>query len=251
LIDENKIYSRHSSHCPEVFRGQWAEKHDAYLKSGRWQVTLAGNTVPVLLIPKPKKKPGEPPELCMVIDLHERSSNTRKLTSPLSNIEGMLQHVASKPFQLALDLKATYKQIQIVLEHVFRSAVTMPDGNMVSLVMQMGDCNALAIYQVLINHLFSSFIGRFMDVYLDNIIIYSDTLKEHLRHVRSILSILEREKLYLSKKKLFFLATELDVLGHKIDNPGIRMDLDKVNKLESAGKLRLTSWVLGFCGIFV
>jgi hypothetical protein len=130
---------------------------------------LAGNTVPVLLIPKPKKKLGEPPELCTVIDLHERNSNTRKLMSPLPDMEGILWCVASKPFQSALDLKAAYEQIQIVLEHVSRSAVTMPDGNMASLVMQMGDCNAPATYQALMNHLFSSFIGRFMDVYLDDI----------------------------------------------------------------------------------
>jgi hypothetical protein len=89
---------------------------------------------------------------------------------------------------------------------------------MVSLVMQMGDCNALATYQALMNHLFFSFIGRFMDVYLDDIIIYSDTLEEHVTHVKNVLHILEKEKLYLRKKKLFFLATELNVPKHKIDN---------------------------------
>jgi Retroviral aspartyl protease len=98
LIDENKIYSWHPSHCPEVFRGQWAEKCDAYLRSGQWQITSAENTVPMLLIPKPKKKPGEPPELCTVIDLCERNFNTRKLTSPLPDMEGILRRIASKPF---------------------------------------------------------------------------------------------------------------------------------------------------------
>jgi hypothetical protein len=111
LIDENKIHSWRPSHCPEVFRGQWAEKRDTYLKSGQWQITSAENTVPVLLIPKPRKKLGEPPELCTVIDLRERNSNTRKLTSPLPDMEGVLQCIASKPFRSALDLKAAYKQI--------------------------------------------------------------------------------------------------------------------------------------------
>ena len=40
LIDENKMYPLHASHCPEVFRGQWAEKRDAYLKSGRLKMTM-------------------------------------------------------------------------------------------------------------------------------------------------------------------------------------------------------------------
>jgi len=71
------------------------------------------------------------------------------------------------------------------------TAVTTPDGNMVSTVLQQGDCNAPATYQVLMNHLFNEFIGNWMDVYLDNIIIYSNTLKGHMEHVRMVLRILE------------------------------------------------------------
>lgn len=55
LIDESKTYPWRASRCPEIFREQWAAKRDAYLKSGRWKVTTARNTVPMLLIPKPNK----------------------------------------------------------------------------------------------------------------------------------------------------------------------------------------------------
>ncbi|KAG2076413.1 hypothetical protein BDR04DRAFT_1208224, partial [Suillus decipiens] len=53
LIDENKIYPWRPSRCPEPLRPQWAEKRRSYLASGRWQVTSAGNTVPMLFIRKP------------------------------------------------------------------------------------------------------------------------------------------------------------------------------------------------------
>ncbi|KIK51833.1 hypothetical protein GYMLUDRAFT_109337, partial [Collybiopsis luxurians FD-317 M1] len=53
LIDESKILPWRPSKCPEKFRTQWAEKRDAYLHSGRWRVTSSGNTVPMMLIPKP------------------------------------------------------------------------------------------------------------------------------------------------------------------------------------------------------
>jgi hypothetical protein len=52
LIDETKTYPWRPSRCPEAFREQWAEKRNAYLKTGRWEITSAGNTVPMLLIPK-------------------------------------------------------------------------------------------------------------------------------------------------------------------------------------------------------
>ena len=184
--------------------------------------------VPMLLIPKPRK--GDlPAELRTVFDLRERNKNTYKLTSPLPDMDGMLRRTASKKYRSSVDMKSAYEQIRIDPKHVNRSTVTTPDGNMVSEVIQIGDCNAPATYQALMNHLFSAYIGRFMDIYLDDIVIYSDTLAEHLRHVKLVLDILKREKLYLSKSKLHFIAPELKILGPVIDDDGIRMDADKVD----------------------
>ena len=230
LIDESKTYSWRPSRCPEAFRAQWAEKRDAYIKSGRWKITSAGNTVPMLLIPKPGTNP---PLLRTVVDLRERNRNTHKKTSPLPDMDGMLRRTASKPFRTSLDLKNAYEQIRIIPEHVDRSAVTTPDGNMVSLVAQQGDCNAPATYQALMNFLFSSYIGRFMDIYLDDIVIYSDSLEEHAKHVRLVIDVLRREKLYLSQSKLHFIAPELKLLGRVIDDNGIRMDANKVDSVMS------------------
>lgn len=226
LIDEDKVYPWRPSRCPEVFREQWAEKRAAYINTGRWEVTTATNTMPMLLIPKPKK---DKPELRTVFDLRARNANTVKMTSPLPDIEGILRRAAKKPFRSMLDLKAAYEQIRVKPEHVPRTAVTTPDGNIVSNVVQQGDCNAPATYQALMNHLFSNYIGVFMDVYLDDILIYSDTLEEHVEHVKIVLSILHREKLYLSPDKLQFLIDQLEILGHIVDSEGIRMDPHKVD----------------------
>lgn len=228
LIDENKIYPWRPSRCPEVFRAQWNEKRDAYLKSGRWKLTTARNTSPMLLIPKPHK-PKNAPELRTVYDCRERNKNTVKLTSPLPDIDGVLRRVAAKKYRSVLDLTAAYEQIRIVPEHVDRSAMSTPDGNMVSLVLQMGDCNAPATYQSLMNYLFSSYVGHFLDVYLDDIIIYSDSLAEHIDHCQTAMDILLKEKLYLSKKKLRFLPVKLKLLGRVIGVDGIRMDPEKVD----------------------
>ena len=82
LIDESKTYPWRASRCPEIFRKQWVEKRDAYLKSGHWKMTTARNTMPMMLIPKPHK-PKDAQELHMVIDLHERNKNTKKMSSLL------------------------------------------------------------------------------------------------------------------------------------------------------------------------
>jgi len=153
------------------------------------------------------------------------------MTSPLPDIEGVLCCVAGKPFRSVLDLTAAYEQIRILPEHVECSAVMMPDGNMVSLVLQMGDCNVLATYQSLMNYIFSPYLGQFLDAYLDDIIIYSDSLDDHLIHCKLAMDVLQKEKLYLSKAKIWFLRTELNLLGCIIDVNGIRMDPKKVDSV--------------------
>jgi len=72
-----------------------------------------------------------------------------------------------------------------------------------------------------------------MDIYLDDIVVYSNSLEEHVTYVKLIIDILKREKLYLSKNKLHFLKKELKILGRIITDDGIRMDPDKVDNVLS------------------
>lgn len=51
------------------------------------------------------------------------------------------------------------------------------------------------------NHLFSEYIGNWMDVYLDDLVVYSETLEEHVKNCKTIMDILKRERFYLSRKK--------------------------------------------------
>jgi hypothetical protein len=77
LVDENKTYTWRASRCPEIFREQWAKKKDAYLKSGRWKLASARNTVPMLLIPMPHKpKNAQELRTTSIVDLRERNKNS-------------------------------------------------------------------------------------------------------------------------------------------------------------------------------
>ncbi len=81
------------------------------------------------------------------------------------------------------------------------------------------------------NHMFGLYISIFLDVYLDDIIVYSDTLEEHLEHSKLVFEILKKERFYLSKKKCHFLPPEVMILGHVVDHDGIRIDSEKVNNV--------------------
>ena len=123
LIDVNKIYPWRPSCCPKVFRPQWTDKQNTYIQTRRWKVTSIGNTVPMLLIPKPGTK-----KLRTVVDLHEQNKNMHKLSAPLPNIDGILQHVSKGRYHSIIDGQDAYEKIHIVFEHVDQSAVTTSNG---------------------------------------------------------------------------------------------------------------------------
>ena len=83
-------------------------------------MTSSGNTVPMLLIPKPGST-----KLRVVVDLCARNANTKKLSSPMPDIEGIKRHVARAKFRSIIDGKDAYEQIRIIPEHVSRTAVTI------------------------------------------------------------------------------------------------------------------------------
>jgi hypothetical protein len=91
------------------------------------------------------------------------NNNTIKQILPLLDPKGILKRAAKHFFQILMNKKDTYKQIKIEPKHIDRNAVTIPNGNMVSLVIQIGDCNMPATYQTLMNHIFSGYIRKHMD----------------------------------------------------------------------------------------
>ncbi|QRV72267.1 Transposon Ty3-I Gag-Pol polyprotein [Ceratobasidium sp. AG-Ba] len=229
-IDNNKSYSWRISCCPDALRGQWEEKLNAYINSGRWEYATGKNAIPMLLIPK-KGLGGV--SLRTVLDKREQNANTYKLASPLPDIQEILWKVSQYKFKSLIDSTDAYEQIRIEPKDVPKSIFTTPSGTMISHVMQQGDCNAGATYQLLMNSIFSKQIGLFMHVFLDDIVIFTNTIEEHMQRIREVLGILRKEKLYLSPKKMQFFAKELHILGHIIDDKGILMDPHKVDSVNN------------------
>ncbi|KAJ2935130.1 hypothetical protein H1R20_g1983, partial [Candolleomyces eurysporus] len=118
-------------------------------------------------------------------------------------------------------------------EHIPLTAVTTPFGLYEFVVMPMGFRNAPSIHQRRVSRALKAYIGKFCHVYLDDIIIWSDTVEEHLRHVRLVLEALRAHKLYLNPKKCKFLQTSINFLGHIVSGDGIRPDGSKVERILS------------------
>jgi hypothetical protein len=123
------------------------------------------NAIPMLILKKPSKS-GDV-KIRTVFDKREVNANTKKLTAPLPDMDGILHNVVRHPIRSLLDGKDFYEQIRVVEEHVPHILFVMPNGTIESLVLQQGDLNGPATCQLLMNHIFAEYMGVFMNVYLD------------------------------------------------------------------------------------
>ena len=80
-----------------------------------------------------------------------------------------------------------YEQMRIRPEDVGKTTFATIFGMFQSRVMKMGDCNAPSTFQQLMTTIFRDFLGRFVNVYLDDIFIYSQSIREHIEHIMKVL----------------------------------------------------------------
>ncbi|KAL4320190.1 hypothetical protein GQ457_18G000300 [Hibiscus cannabinus] len=82
------------------------------------------------------------------------------------------------------------------------------------------------------NHVLHEFLGKFVVVYFDDILIYSSSLDLHLSHVKSMFSVLQREQLYANMDKCVFCSESLKFLGFIVSAQGIHVDDEKVKAIQ-------------------
>ncbi len=108
------------------------------------------------------------------------------------------------------------------------TAVTTSFGLYEWLVMPQGMKNSPSVHQRRVNNALCDYLGKFCHIYLDNIIISSDTIEQHTKHIRLIMDALRIHQLYCNQKKSKFYLYEVEFLGHQILRHGIEPDNSKV-----------------------
>ncbi|KAD3641324.1 hypothetical protein E3N88_30548 [Mikania micrantha] len=180
---------------------------------------------PVLFV---KKKDGT---MRLCIDYRELNKITIRNRYPLPRIDDLFDQLQGAKCFSKIDLRSGYHQLKIKDSDISKSAFRTRYGHYEFVVMPFGLTNAPAVFMDLMNRVFHDFLDKFVIVFIDDILVYSKSKKEHEEHLRAVLEILRQKKLYAKFSKCDFWLDKVAFLGHVISAEGIMMDPAKVEAI--------------------
>jgi len=219
---DNQPIRQHARRLPVHQHKEVSELIQGMLSRGIIECSSSPWASPVVLV---RKKDGTT-RFC--VDFRKLNDCTRKDAQPLPRIDESLDALGGACFFSTLDLASGYWQVLMDPKSKEKTAFTTPYGLYQFRVMPFGLCNAPATFQRLMERVLSGLHWTACLVYLDDIIIFSKTVEQHLALLRDVFSRLRQAGLKIKPSKCHLLQTSVHYLGHVVSAKGIETDPGKV-----------------------
>jgi len=207
---------------PPVVKDEIERQVTDMLKAGIIQPRNSPFSSSVLLV---KKKDGS---FRFCVDFRHLNAITAKAKYPVPVIEELLDELTHASWFTCLDLTVGYHQIRLQPGEEPKTAFQTHSGQYEFWVMAFGLTGASATFQKAMNTTLASLLRKGVLVFFDDILIYSQSLEEHLVHLRQVLELLRCDQWQVKCSKCVFAQHQLKYLGHVISEQGVATDPDKV-----------------------
>jgi hypothetical protein len=220
------------------------EEVDSMLRRGVVEPCEGPWSSPIVLV---TKKDGTT-RFC--VDYRRLNDETRKDAYPLPRIEDNLDALQGSKYYSTLDLLSGYWQVEVAPEDRDKTAFSVGGGGLYRfLTMPFGLCNAPATFQRLMENVLQGLQWEIAVLYIDDVVVFADSVDEHLERLGVVLDRLRRAGLKLKPSKCQLLSRKVEFLGHIVSEDGIEVDPSKVIKIKNWSEPRTLRQVRSFVGL--
>lgn len=237
---------------PILQREEIERQIDKMLTDGLIVESKSPWNAPLLLVPK-KTEENKPKKWRLVVDFRRLNEITVGCSFPLPLINEILNSLANAKFFSILDMSQGFHQIGMSKESQKLTAFSTSSNHYEWKRMPMGLKSATHTFQRLVNSVLTGLNGAELFVYLDDIVVFSSTMEEHMLRITKVLQRLRENKLKLQPEKCKFLQKEVIYLGHLISETGISVDPNKFKAIKDfpiPNKVKQIKSFLGMMGFY-
>jgi transposase InsO family protein len=243
--DEEPVFTRNYKY-PQVYKEKVEVEINKMLEKGIIRPSKSPYNSPIWVVGKKPDASGEE-KIRIVIDYRKLNKKTIEDKFPIPNIDDLIYQLGRSKYYTTLDLTSGFHQLEMDPESIEKTAFSSDNNHYEFLRMPFGLRNAPPTFQRAMNSLFA---GRpNVLVYLDDIIIFSETFDDHMKHLESVFEILRSNRLTVQPDKSKFCRTELIFLGYLINEEGIRPDPTKVQAIANLEIPRTEKQIKSFLGL--
>lgn len=222
LLDTEPVRQRYRRLPPSDYEAVKQHIHQL-LQSQVIRESSSPYASPIVVV---RKKDGQ---IRLCVDYRQLNSKTRKDAFPLPRIEESLDALCGAQWFSTLDLASGYNQVPVAEGDKSKTAFCTPFGLFEFNRMPFGLCNAPSTFQRLMERMFSDQRFQTLLLYLDDIIVFSSTIGQHLERLKMVFVRLQQEGLKAKLEKCCFFRQEVGYLGHLVSKEGVSTDPAKIS----------------------